>query len=386
MDKTFASKEQKFIQLRYNVVDGKVLTLGEIAQQMEMTYEQAKQMDKWVVDKKKGSHLRDKSEDYSHLPPKNNFLQKAKAVVFGHAVGDALGVPVEFCARSELDANPVVDMRGFGSYPVPAGAWSDDTSMSLCALATMTGDKLDFNAVMLNFVRWYYRDDFTPTGLCFDVGNTCSIAIENWLIKKMSYKKCGPKDEYSNGNGSLMRIHPFVLYTYRLETDDDTKIKLVEMASALTHAHTRSKIACGIYAFVLWELLDNPCHDSILIGLEKARAYYWQRPDCAKELKHYDRLFDKIMHGQATRDEIKSGGYVVDSLEAAIWCLVGTKSYCECVLAAVNLGDDTDTVGAIAGGLAGALYGCDRIPKEWKQTLLRSDFIRQLCEDAFGQK
>ena len=313
------------------------------------------------------------------------FFDKAKAVVFGSAVGDALGVPVEFCKRSELDADPVTNMRGFGTYPMPAGSWSDDTSMSLCAIATMTDDKLDFNQVMLNFVRWYYRDDFTPTGICFDMGNTCSIAIENWLMKKMSYKECGPKDEYANGNGSLMRIHPFVLFVDRLDTNIDTKIKLVEMSSAITHGHTRSKIACGIYAFVLFELLANASKESIKIGLKKAKDYYDKRQDCQTQLAHFDRLFDKIANGEVARDKIKSGGYVVDTLEASIWCLLGTNSYSDCVLCAVNLGDDTDTVGAVAGSLAGALYGFDDIPNEWYQTLIRKEYILQLCKDAFDK-
>ena len=181
-----------------------------------------------------------------------------------------------------------------------------------------------------------------------------------------------------------MRIHPFVLFVDRLDTNIDTKVKLVEMASAITHAHKRSKIACGIYAFVLWELFKNPSKDSVLIGLEKARAYYWSRKDCAEEFdKHYSRLFNKVILRNCSRDDIKSSGYVVDTLEAAIWCLLNTKGYRDCVLTAVNLGDDADTVGAIAGSLAGAMYGYDRIPKEWKQQLLRKDYILQLCKDAF---
>lgn len=170
----------------------------------------------------------------------NSFLRRAKAVILGHAVGDALGVPVEFLRREDLDKNPVTDMRGYGTYNVPAGAWSDDTSMTLCALETLGRDKINFDSVMLNFGKWYYRDEFTPTGERFDAGNTCSAAIDNYFVGKKSWYECGLSDERSNGNGSLMRIHPFVLYTYRLDAATTEKIQIVENASALTHAHERS--------------------------------------------------------------------------------------------------------------------------------------------------
>ena len=106
---------------------------------------------------------------------------KIRSVVVGHAVGDALGVPVEFASRSELDKNPVEDMEGYGTYPFPAGCWSDDTSMSLAALDSLANNKLDWNEIMINFGRWYYKDKYTPTGEMFDVGNTCSAAIENYF-------------------------------------------------------------------------------------------------------------------------------------------------------------------------------------------------------------
>ena len=150
-------------------------------------------------------------------------------------------------------------------------------------------------------------------------------------------------------------------------------------------------MACGIYSFVLWELLKSPSKASIVKGLYNAKRFYsgWD------EMKSYYRmLFRKIglteLHFEdpdtfepAKRDEIKSTGYVVDTLEAAIWCLMNTSSYKECVLTAVNLGEDTDTVAAIAGGLAGALYGYDAIPKEWRDTLIKRDYIEEMSKKAY---
>ena len=316
----------------------------------------------------------------------SKFIKQTKAVMVGHAIGDALGVPVEFLSRQELRETPVTEMMGYGTFPVPKGAWSDDTSMSLCALSSLANGVIDFNEIMLNFGKWYYKDEFTPTGEMFDVGNSCSIAIENYFENKMPYTECGETRETAHGNGSLMRIHPFVLYLANLNIPETDKIKIVEMASALTHAHERSKMACGIYAFVLWELLNDATPASLVVGLNRARRYY-------KGYKEYEvsneRLFKQIANldsligagaPQIQEDEIKSGGYVVHTLESVIWCLLTTRTYKECVLKAVNLGDDTDTVGAIAGGLAGALYGYDSIPEEWKSDLLKRDYIEQLCE------
>ena len=308
------------------------------------------------------------------------FIEKCKAVMIGHAVGDALGVPVEFCNREMLDENPVTDMMDFGTYPMPKGSWSDDTSMSIAALDAIGEYELNFDRVMQNFGKWYYHSDFTPTGKIFDVGNTCSEAIENYFKLKLPLNQCGLMGDYSNGNGSLMRIHPFVLYTANMPYPVEKRIEIIHTASALTHAHKRSQIGCGIYAFILWELLENPVKESIYRGLSKAKAYYKGE----EQLRHYARLFNVGFKG-ISRDLIRSGGYIVESLEAAVWCLLTTNSYKEAVLRAVNLGYDTDTVGAICGGLAGALYGYTSIPQEWLETLLRRDYIEELCDKAFNK-
>ena len=317
-------------------------------------------------------------------------IEKVKSVVIGHAVADALGVPVEFMTREELKAKPVTEMMGYGTYPMPKGSWSDDTTMALCALDTFGDGKLNFDKIMYNFALWYYKDEFTPTGEMFDVGNTCSYAIERYIKDGMSWRECGLTSEGSNGNGSLMRIHPFVLHTYQLPTNIKTKVQIIELASALTHAHPRSKMACGIYAFVLWELLNNNglnTKEAVRTALIKARNYYFDN----SEFDHFSKLYHQIVdvdnncNNPATEEDIISDGYVVNSLNAAIWCLLTTSSYRECVLKAVNLGDDTDTTAAIAGGLAGAVYGYDNIPQEWKDALIKRDYIEAMCEKAFAK-
>ena len=312
----------------------------------------------------------------------NMIKDKIKAVMLGHAVGDALGVPVEFCERNELAEKPVTDMVGYGTYPYPEGCWSDDTSMSLAALDSLASGKLDFDDIMVKFGEWYYDDEYTPTGEMFDVGNTCSYAIDNYFAYHKPVEECGLTGERSNGNGSLMRIHPFVMYATAsfLKGNEEGYwlwMECIKRASALTHAHDRSVMGCYIYGYCLSFLLKEATRESLIAGIKFAA----EDLDYLPEFEHYRRIFDPNFEKIAI-DDIKSTGYVVDTLEAALWCVLTTNNYRDCVLKAVNLGDDTDTVAAVAGGLAGALYGYDAIPKEWLDTLKRRDYIEKTCERA----
>ena len=309
----------------------------------------------------------------------NAWKSALRAVMYGHAVADALGVPVEFRSRRELHRDPVVGMRGFGTHGMPAGTWSDDTSMSLAALDVLADGTPDYRAVMENFLRWYREGAYTATGRVFDVGITCVNVLGEFAADPSRDAVCyGHGGEHSNGNGSLMRIHPFALYLYANGRADERSMDVIHNASCLTHAHERSQMACGIYTFVLWELLADPSREAVLRGLDRAQLYYAM----SSELSTYDRLLTRIGREPIAREDIGSSGYVVDTLEAAIYCLLETDSYRDCVLAAVNLGEDTDTVAAVAGGLAGAMYGYEAIPAEWRDQLLHGECIEAMCARA----
>lgn len=331
-------------------------------------------------------------------------LEQIKSVMIGHAIGDALGVPVEFCSRDYLQKHPVTDMLGYGTYPVPAGAWSDDTSMSLATLDALIKNTVDYNDVMDNFTDWYVLSKYTPTGTVFDIGGTCRQAIETYRQgqgKGKNALECGLSDENANGNGSLMRIHPTCLYLNAKGISTTDAIEIIHNMSALTHAHIRSKIACVMYSYFLEELLKEPDKFSLYKALRRIMNEYVNRAlfdePCEDEVfkrereeyrhliyrtcGYYSHWIDDFE--PVKESEIKSDGYVVDTLEAATFCLIRTHSFEECVLKAVNLGDDTDTTAAVAGGLAGALYGYDAIPEKWKKQLIRKDYIEELCEQAF---
>lgn len=303
-------------------------------------------------------------------------IKIVKGAIFGLAVADALGVPVEFESREKLRENPVDKMLGFGSHDVPKGTWSDDTSMALCTLNSIAQKgKIDLEDNILEFSKWAEDGYMTPHGEMFDIGRTTLTSLRNYWECKDVYT-CGGKSEYDNGNGSLMRIIPVSLFNHLKNLSQKESIQNVHEVSALTHAHERALIACGIYDFLVRELIKCPNKEFINSALKKAEKYYKDY----NGIKHYKRIFDeKFIDTDISL--INSSGYVVDTLEAAIWSLLNTDSYKECVLKAVNLGEDTDTIGAVAGGLAGILYGYNSIPKEWINTLVKNDMISNLCDE-----
>jgi len=317
--------------------------------------------------------------------------EMVKSLIIGHTIGDALGVPVEFKPRHKLNENHVTNMQGYGTHNQPPGTWSDDTSMTLCLLESLSRlGRVDYDDIMNNFVSWMYRGEFTASGTVFDIGITIRRALvkyapESKLIKKVPALRCGEYKENSNGNGSLMRIAPMALYLYsvngnKLSWND---MEIVHNVSRLTHAHVRSLIACGIYVSIAMNLLDGySLQNSISLGVLRACELYGRHTDYREELtSSYSRVLKIDSLPRLHDSEIKSTGYVVDTLEAVLWCLLNADNYCEAVLKAVNLGNDTDTVGAITGGLAGLAYGWKNIPPNWKAELKRFDYLESLCDD-----
>lgn len=305
--------------------------------------------------------------------------------VMGLAVGDALGVPVEFQSRDSLRENPVNGMRGYGTYNQPPGTWSDDTSMTL-ALVDSLCNGLNYENIMDNFLKWFDHGEYTPHGEVFDIG----IATSESLLK---YKEgtpplsCGGKGEYDNGNGSLMRVLPILYYIQSIYgtdfQDNDEAFHIIHDVSSLTHGHKRSLMACGIYISIASQLLSKMDTEiAVRSGIYRSMEYYRKQAEFQSEINYFSRL-ESDQFKDLSEDEIKSDGYVVSTLEAAVWCLLNTDDYKSCVLKAVNLGSDTDTVAAVAGGLAGIKYGYDNIPVDWRKKLAKRDYIEKLCKKLY---
>jgi ADP-ribosyl-[dinitrogen reductase] hydrolase len=299
--------------------------------------------------------------------------QKILGSILGLAVGDALGVPVEFKSRTALKSSPVNRMIGYGTHNQPAGTWSDDSSLIFCLMESLC-DGFDLTDIGYRFVRWLYEDYWTPHGRVFDVGIATRQAISR-LRNGVDPVEAGGTDEYSNGNGSLMRILPVALYF--ADSGIGELLDATHKVSCLTHAHPRSQMACGVYNLMVVELLKGtPPIESYLRAIDLATGAYSVSP-FSEELSHFSRIFSRQIH-EAAEDDIQSSGYVIRTLEASLWAFLRSNNFAEAVLTAINLGGDTDTTGAVTGGLAGVHYGLEAISEEWMNALAKHSEILEL--------
>lgn len=303
--------------------------------------------------------------------------------ILGLAVGDALGVPVEFLPRRKLRWSPVVEMRAYGTHNQPAGTWSDDTSMTLCTLKSLTKG-VDYDDMMNRFCRWVDDGYMTAYGKLFDIGRTTLYALRLYRSGTPALQ-CGGTDVRDNGNGSLMRILPAIFYLRREYgatcMDNPEAFELIHNLSRLTHGHAISQIACGLYCCIANDLMNGATlQDAIDSAALVLKNWYGLREEFVPWISEFDFLNAETL-AALPEEAIKSSGYVVDTLQAALWCLITNRSYHDCMLKAVNLGYDTDTVAAVAGGVAGILYGAESIPEDWLYVLAKKEEIIRLCEN-----
>lgn len=305
--------------------------------------------------------------------------ERVQGALWGALVGDALGVPVEFYSRTELQRTPVTDLRAHGSHDQPLGTWSDDSSLAICTVDSLVHHAFDIGDMGHRFLKWYSEGLWCPWGKVFDIGGTTREALRR-IANGTPPEQAGLLDEYSNGNGSLMRIHPVALRFAR--EPSERLLEYAHRVSAITHAHPRSQMACGFLCLMLAELLaGKDAHEAHGATARKFQTVY-QRPPCARELQQFQPLIAGKLQ-ERLETEISSGGYCVHTLIASVWCLLTTASYTEAVLKAVNLGGDSDTTGTVTGALAGAHYGIQSVPKSWRQAMARGEELRGLFE-RFG--
>ena len=301
-----------------------------------------------------------------------------KNILLGTAIGDALGVPVEFEHRQDWEKNPVVGMREYGTHNQPKGTWSDDSSLALC-LAESLCNGYNLNDIADKFIRWYYDGYCTPYGRVFDVGVTTARAI-SYLQSGCKPELAGMDRERDNGNGSLMRILPLIPYIINMEEED--RFRIIGEVSSLTHRHPRSILACISLCEFAIQYINLQSIEKAYQTMQQTMLQLLKKEMFIEEDIPFKRLvglsYEEFKNIELK--DIRSTGYVIDTLEASLWCIFNTTSYKDAVLKAVNLGDDTDTVGAITGGLAGIIYGYDTIPSKWIDTLARKDDIIGLGE------
>ena len=299
----------------------------------------------------------------------------SRGLLFGIAIGDALGVPVEFMSRKHLQTNPVVGMREFGTHHQPVGTWSDDTAMSFLLVEQLI-EGYDINGLGKKFCQWFQYNYWTPHGEIFDMGVATRNAMDK-LAKGISASESGECDDYSNGNGSLMRILPLAIYLQNKPIDQ--RFCITKEVSGITHSHIRSIIGCFFAVeFMIQLLKEKDKYDAYYETQNIVRDYLHLINIKSSEIELYNRvLFDDI--SCIPKQDIYSSGYVLHTLEASLWAFLTTNNFRDAVLKAVNLGDDTDTIGSITGGMAGLFYGFEQIPENWINQLARTKDIENLA-------
>lgn len=282
----------------------------------------------------------------------------------GLAIGDAVGTTVEFRARDTFE--PVTDMVGKGPFNLPAGYYTDDTSMALClAESLVEHPTLDRNDLLNRFSKWYREGVNSPTGRCFDIGSTTRYGIMSW---ESTGSVLNNTDSWDAGNGSIMRLAPAVI---KYHNDRDMAISTAIMQGETTHGSVEACDSCDLLARVL------------------LTAYVTDDKNAVLNVDTQDHWADSVKNILTTldvsRDEVKSSGYVIDTLHAALWCFKNTDNFRDAILLATNLGEDADTVAAVTGQIAGAYYGISGIPIMWLDKLYETERFIELVDELTNE-
>ncbi|MEQ1691773.1 MAG: ADP-ribosylglycohydrolase family protein [Gemmatimonas sp.] len=295
---------------------------------------------------------------------------RAIGALLGLAVGDALGTTLEFTSPANL--TPLTDMIGGGPFSLEPGQWTDDTSMALCLGESLLERRtFDANDQMSRYLRWFRHGHWSSTGRCFDIGNIVRHSLE--AFERGDAPPWGPTHEQSAGNGSLMRLAPVPIYWHR---EPALAISRAADSSRTTHGTATAVDACRFASGLIVGAMTGATKEELLA------PRYTPVPGAWNDAPLHP-LIDAVASGSYARKtppEIRGDGYVVRSLEAALWAFATTTDFRTGALAAVNLGEDADTTGAVYGQLAGAYYGVEGIPQEWRERVTRAGDIVEMAE------
>lgn len=298
------------------------------------------------------------------MTDKNTLQNKFKGCLYGSIVGDALGAPYEFKNRGSYQAS--IKYGTGGSFNLRKGEWTDDTSMSLCTIASITEKgKVDYEDLMEKWYKWYKDGYMSSRDVCYDIGMTTSRSL--MLYKHTKELFSGPSHSRFSGNGGIMRFGPVAVYCYNKSKTQ--QLKLGEDYSSLTHPSRICKYSARLLMKLLQAIFNNPKLSKIQI----VKMVY--NDDLTNEMK-------EIIVGALSKkeEEISASGFVVNSLEAAIFAFLNSKSFIDGLHMIINMGEDTDTVGAIYGQIAGAYYGINGIDNYYIDNLYKKDMIRSMID------
>lgn len=306
-----------------------------------------------------------------------HFIYKDQVIggLVGNAVGDALGLPVEFKSREELKADPVFEMQGFGSHLVSPGTWSTNTSMVIALMESIREcGKVNQSDILHKLSRWLYLGDYTIGSEIINSNTTVTLSIDRFK-KGYTPDECGDAFEFASDNGALTRILPIAFLCYNYNIQSKHRYDLVKRVTRLTHATEKCILANMIFVNYACYLLEG-CYPAVALQKIQKEDYSFFSEACVDS---FSRIL-KMNLTELPEEEIQSNSDVIESLEATIWSLVTTRNFEQAVIKAVNLGHDTDTIGALTGGLAGLYYGMQGIPKRWLDKLKKLPELETIAE------
>jgi ADP-ribosyl-[dinitrogen reductase] hydrolase len=294
-------------------------------------------------------------------------IDRFRGCLLGLAVGDALGTTLEFRPRGTFEK--LTDMVGGGSFNLSPGQWTDDTSMALClASSLLEKKKFDARDQMQRYLRWAREGYLSSTGSCFDIGGTVAAALVHFQETDEPYS--GSTDPLAAGNGSIMRLAPVPMFYY---PDEKAASYYSAESSRTTHGAVACIEACRLFGAAIFRALAGREREDVLFGDSESS---FESPEIAS--------IARGIYRHKIEGHIRGTGYVVESLEAALWCFLFSETFEEAVLKAANLGDDADTTAAVCGQLAGAFYGRPAIPERWLEKLSMRERIENLAERLYG--
>jgi ADP-ribosyl-[dinitrogen reductase] hydrolase len=302
--------------------------------------------------------------------------ERLKGLLFGLAVGDAMGVPFEFMQPKQIESEQFLKMKGFGTYNQPPGSFSDDTSMTVCLIESLI-NKFSQKETADLFIKWKNENYWTANNETFDIGITTNIALVN-IGNGVPIDKAAPRDERSCGNGALMRILPLAFYIDDLTLEEAYDI-IVKYA-CITHGHIRSHMACFYLVLFANRLLktENNKFECFKKTTFEVKNFFNSKDDFQNEIIHFERLFNYFPN---ELKDIKNTGYVINSLELTLNMFLKYDSYENVVINIIKAGGDTDTNACISGGLIGLYNGFIDIPQDWLKDLLRKDDFEKLYQE-----
>jgi ADP-ribosyl-[dinitrogen reductase] hydrolase len=292
----------------------------------------------------------------------NDRISRARGALLGLAVGDAIGTTVEFKPRGSF--KPLTDMVGGGPFNLQAGQFTDDTSMALCLAASLMEKGFDLHDQITRYTRWAREGYMSSNGRCFDIGIATRGALQRF--QRSANPLAGSTDPHSAGNGCIMRLAPVPI---RYQDAPELALRYSAEQAQTTHQAPECLAASRLFGEILVRALQDQGKEAVLTPHVLAGKLPVK--------------LDAIGQGRYRskgRDAIRGTGYVVDSLEATLWCFEQTDNFRDCVLMAANLGDDADTTAAQAGQIAGAFYGESGIPAEWLDKLAMMQAIRGMAD------